>query len=45
LNISLIPMGDDLAPRFGQIDQYVKDATLALGSSAAIMACGQHIWA
>jgi ribokinase len=40
LNVDLILSGGDLHPRFGQAEQLVNDATLALGSSSAIMACG-----
>ena len=40
LNVDLILTGSDLVPRFGQAEQLVEDATLALGSSSAIMACG-----
>jgi sugar/nucleoside kinase (ribokinase family) len=40
LNVDLILSGGDLRPRFGQAEQLVNDATLALGSSSAIMACG-----
>jgi sugar/nucleoside kinase (ribokinase family) len=40
LCVDLILTGTDLVPRFGQVEQLVDDATLALGSSSAIMACG-----
>ena len=40
LNVDLILTGTDLVPRFGQAEQLVEDAVLALGSSSAILACG-----
>jgi sugar/nucleoside kinase (ribokinase family) len=40
LNVDLILSGGDLSPRFGQAEQLVEDAKLALGSSSAILACG-----
>jgi sugar/nucleoside kinase (ribokinase family) len=40
LNVDLILSGEDLAPGFGQVEKLVDDATLALGSSSAIFACG-----
>lgn len=39
LNADLIIRGD-AAPEFGQVEQLVDDATLTLGSSSAIFACG-----
>ncbi len=40
LNVDLILAGSDLMPRFGQAEQLLEDAVLALGSSSAILACG-----
>jgi sugar/nucleoside kinase (ribokinase family) len=40
LNVDLILTGDDVVPAFGQAEKLVDDATLALGSSSAIFACG-----
>ena len=40
LNVDLILTGEDLQPDFGQAEKLVEDATLALGSSSAIFACG-----
>jgi len=40
LNPDLIVTGDDVAPRFGQVETLVDDAELALGSSGAIFASG-----
>lgn len=40
LNVDLILTGPDLKPHFGQVEQLVEDALLALGSSSAILACG-----
>jgi sugar/nucleoside kinase (ribokinase family) len=39
LNVDLILTGD-VTPTFGQAEKLVADATLALGSSSAIFACG-----
>ncbi len=39
LNPDLILSGD-VTPEFGQVEKLVSDATLAIGSSAAIFACG-----
>lgn len=39
LNADLILRGD-VTPAFGQVEQIVDDATLTLGSSSAIFACG-----
>jgi sugar/nucleoside kinase (ribokinase family) len=39
LNADLILSGD-VAPAFGQVERLLDDATLVLGSSAAIFACG-----
>lgn len=39
LNADLIVRGD-VTPRFGQVEMLVDDATLTLGSSSAIFACG-----
>ena len=39
LNIDLILRGD-VTPAFGQVEKLVDDATLTLGSSSAIFACG-----
>ncbi|MFQ5854254.1 MAG: carbohydrate kinase family protein [Anaerolineae bacterium] len=40
LNVDLILTGEDVVPEFGQVEKLVDDATLALGSSSAIFACG-----
>ncbi len=40
LNVDLILTGEDVTPRFGQAEKLVDDATLAIGSSSAIFACG-----
>lgn len=40
LNVDLILTGEDVMPRFGQAEKLVDDATLAVGSSSAIFACG-----
>jgi sugar/nucleoside kinase (ribokinase family) len=39
LNVDLILTGD-VTPQFGQVEKLVDDATLTLGSSSAIFACG-----
>ncbi|HTX78022.1 MAG TPA: carbohydrate kinase family protein [Longilinea sp.] len=39
LNADLVLTGD-VVPQFGQVEKLVDDATLALGSSAGIFACG-----
>ena len=39
LNADLILRGD-VAPAFGQVEKLIDDATLTLGSSSAILACG-----
>src|SRR5512136_3446616 len=39
LNADLILRGD-VVPAFGQVEQIVDDATLTIGSSSAIFACG-----
>ncbi len=39
LNVDLILTGD-VTPGFGQAEKLVDDATLTLGSSSAIFACG-----
>ena len=39
INADLILSGN-VDPAFGQVEQLVDDATLAIGSSAAIFACG-----
>lgn len=39
LNVDLILSGD-VTPEFGQVEKLLDDATLALGSSSAIFACG-----
>src|SRR5919201_5564818 len=39
LNADLILRGD-VAPEFGQVEKLLDDATLTLGSSSAIFACG-----
>jgi sugar/nucleoside kinase (ribokinase family) len=39
LNADLVLTGD-VAPQFGQVEKLVDDATLTLGSSAGIFACG-----
>jgi len=36
----LILTGDELTPRFGEMQQLIDNATLSLGSSAVITACG-----
>lgn len=38
--MDLILTGEDVTPEFGQVEKLVEDATLALGSSSAIFACG-----
>lgn len=40
LNVDLILTGEDVVPEFGQVEKLVDNATLALGSSSAIFACG-----
>lgn len=40
LNVDLILTGADVTPQFGQVEKLVDDASLALGSSSAIFACG-----
>jgi sugar/nucleoside kinase (ribokinase family) len=40
INPDLILFGPDLMPAFGQAEKLVEDATLTIGSSSAIMACG-----
>jgi sugar/nucleoside kinase (ribokinase family) len=40
LNVDLVLGGDDLAPRFGQVEKLAEDAVLAPGGSSAIFACG-----
>jgi len=40
LNVDLVLTGKELIPEFGQTEKLVDDATLALGSSSAIFACG-----
>ena len=40
INPDLILSGADLAPAFGQAEKLVDAATLAIGSSSVIMACG-----
>src|SRR5580765_836229 len=39
INADLILKGD-VTPAFGQVEQIVDDATLTIGSSSAIFACG-----
>jgi sugar/nucleoside kinase (ribokinase family) len=39
LNVDLILSGD-VTPAFGQVERLVDDATLTIGSSSAILACG-----
>jgi sugar/nucleoside kinase (ribokinase family) len=39
-NVDLILRGEDLVPGFGQAEKLVEDATLDLGGSSAIFACG-----
>jgi len=39
-NVDLILRGDDLVPSFGQAEKLVDDATLDLGGSSGIFACG-----
>ena len=39
-NVDLILRGEDLVPEFGQAEKLVEDATLELGGSSAIFACG-----
>jgi len=39
LNVDLILRGD-VAPAFGQVEKLIDDATLTIGSSSAIFACG-----
>jgi len=39
LNVDLI-LGGDVTPAFGQVEQLLDDATLTIGSSSAIAACG-----
>jgi ribokinase len=43
LNVDLILNGGDIKPRFGQAEQVVDDATLMLGGSTAILACGAAV--
>jgi sugar/nucleoside kinase (ribokinase family) len=40
LNPDLILRGDDITPHFGQYETLVEDASLTIGGSAAIFACG-----
>lgn len=40
INPDLILRGPDVAPVFGQAEKLVEEATLTIGSSSAIMACG-----
>jgi sugar/nucleoside kinase (ribokinase family) len=40
INPDLVLCGDNLAPAFGQAEKLVEAATLTIGSSSAIMACG-----
>jgi sugar/nucleoside kinase (ribokinase family) len=40
LNVDLIIKGEDVVPEFGQVEKLVDDASLSLGSSSAIFACG-----
>ena len=40
INPDLILRGPELIPAFGQVEQTVDDATLTIGSSSVIMACG-----
>jgi sugar/nucleoside kinase (ribokinase family) len=40
INPDLILSGDDLDPAYGQVEKVVDSATLTIGSSSAIMACG-----
>lgn len=39
-NVDLILRGEDLVPSFGQAEKLVDDATLELGGSSGIFACG-----
>jgi sugar/nucleoside kinase (ribokinase family) len=40
INPDLILRGEDVVPAFGQAEQLLEEATLTIGSSAAIVACG-----
>lgn len=40
INPDLILIGDDIDPTYGQVEKVVKAATLTIGSSSAITACG-----
>jgi sugar/nucleoside kinase (ribokinase family) len=40
INPDLILRGEDVTPAFGQAEKLVEDATLTIGSSSAITACG-----
>ena len=40
LNADLILAGDDVTPVFGQVEKLIDDATLTVGGSTAIFACG-----
>lgn len=40
INPDLILRGEDVAPVFGQAEKLVDEATLTIGASSAIMACG-----
>jgi sugar/nucleoside kinase (ribokinase family) len=40
INPDLILRGPDITPAFGQAEKLIEDATLTIGSSSAIMACG-----
>jgi sugar/nucleoside kinase (ribokinase family) len=40
INPDLILAGDDIDPVYGQVEKVVDSATLTVGSSSAIMACG-----
>ena len=40
INPDLILRGEDVAPAFGQAEKLVDAATLTIGASSAIMACG-----
>ena len=39
-NVDLILRGEDIVPDFGQAEKLVEDASMELGGSAAIFACG-----
>ncbi|HEY59525.1 MAG TPA: carbohydrate kinase family protein [Anaerolineae bacterium] len=40
INPDLIVRGSDIAPEFNQIEKLVEEATLTIGASSVIMACG-----